>query len=1709
MSTKRKLSLFLVSTLIAQILIGVAQDTNSAKAATAELTATYVNTPATALKGGIFTHDNTARTIKVGASNGKLTKTDENVYFAYMPVDGDFTVMATINSSTPAAVSGSGYSNNRSMIMMKNGLDATSPQISTLYQVSDSDQLQAYRRVGTTVGSAKKVDAVLPTYVKVSRAGTTYTTWYATKPDYSDATQQFTMDDSVNMGQAGSTLNVGLAVCSATTEFQDVRIIQNNVGGVIGTNNVLYDTNPIVNVNSIPDISVAQGTNLASILPKTVSATYSDGTSKQTDVTWTNTDDVKLQGTYSIKGTVAGITGNVTAKVKVVPPAITSTVPLTDIKMIEGSVLNLPKTVTATYSDGTTKDVDVTWTNSQDVDVNKMGIYTVNGKVANFSDTVTVKVIVNSAVTIITDISPVADIYLKKGTALTLPTVVTANYSDGTSKEVPVTWTNSWDVDINTSNIYMVTGNIAEFSGSVSVKVIVSGLAIIQDIKTSTVKVNVSLKNWGDAVAVQYSTNGADWSNYSIVTPTPIVITDNVTLQARSLDAAGNVLETGSLNITNIVKAHTQDGKYYVSPIGLKQPVVNNVLSPATIDNPYYYLNDVLLMVSPGDTIYMRGGTYNYDTTVKITKNQSGQEGKIINVFAYDGEKPAIDFSGQPYDSSSRGIQLNGDYYHFKGIEIHHAGDNGMKIEGSHNVIENCVFHHNKDGGLQIGPTKATVDINNAAFNRVINCDSYLNYDPDTNGGNADGFSCKLFPGQGNSFYGCRAWANSDDGWDMLQSNYQVKIQNCWTWNNGNPANFGNPAGFKSNANGFKLGGDYTHGNHIITNSIAFNNAMKGFDENHQMTGLTAYNNLSFGNGINYSFNESPDDMTKHKVKNNISYAPVSSDANLVAGTIESNNSWDNIALKPVASDFVSLKVEDAMAPRNADGSLPNNGFGKTTGTKFIDKGTPVGMPYTGAAPDLGAFEADGKVITPPTYTKPVISVDTTDANVSQVVVTISNYGDAPIKKYSLDGGISWIDYTGPFNLTKNYVVQAQGSDSIYNSSSDIGILRITNIKVSDTPEIDPSKLDLTKPIGYGRNATGGGSTGQVFKVTTKDELVIALNAKLKNSAGKEDPSVGRIIIIQNDINLCSKNGIEYTPGVTDPKILPWKDGKDMQNDVMPYITKPNTTIMGAGNGVTLSGGGFRTKNTCDNLIIRNINFEDAYDFFPLWDTVDNEWNCELDNLRLDGATNVWIDHCTFSDGKNLEKVHDSQHQDIPIHHDGLLDLKNGADNVTISNCKFMNHTKTSLIGSGDTVASDAGKFHVTFYNNYYYNCEQRLPRLRFGHVHAFNNYYDAGTGTIVYALGVGANATIYSEGNIFNLNPTEYANGTSRPVDIQKGATGNYFEECGSIVNGTVFGKEKLGTNAVPKYDLTGKPDYDYAIYHVTPDNYTTVRDNIIKSAGYFGTKNTPAKIISISPVADTVIQKGGTLSLPKTVIANYDDNTSIPVIVTWTNVASVDINTPGTYSLSGTIADFAGSVTAKVIVTNPEVKPSIVSITTPNSISLEQGSTLTLPTTVTANYSDSTSKQVAVSWTNSVDVNIPGTYIIKGTIAGYTPGVTIQINVTMAPVVQKDFTVASSFNMSSLQAGSLLDVKTAVTNNKSKSGSVIAIVALYDETDKMVNISYISKVIELGKSENLNSGFKLPTNITDYKVKVFVWDGTSLTNTTMLPLSNVVILK
>jgi len=406
-----------------------------------------------------------------------------------------------------------------------------------------------------------------------------------------------------------------------------------------------------------------------------------------------------------------------------------------------------------------------------------------------------------------------------------------------------------------------------------------------------------------------------------------------------------------ALAIVSVSSAEVLGQPWYVSPTGLD----SNSGSPGS---PFKTIEKAVLAVKAGETIYLRGGTYNL--TVTITLSKSGIQNSLISLLAYPGEVPVLNFSAQTQSSGNRGIVLTGSWWHIKGISITGAGDNGMIISGgSNNLIEQCSFCRNRDSGLQID--------NGAADNFVRNCDSYFNADPPENG-NADGFAPKLTAGSGNSFFGCRAWRNSDDGWDGYlrgANDISTTLENCWAFENGYLED-GNDAGVNANGNGFKMGGsdDKTlmH-NFTLKNCLAFGNKSKGFDQNNNKGSMTLLNCTGHNNGAdNYRITQA---LAAGKVLTLKNCAELGGKVSIGTFAVQEKNSWLTPFIVTTA-DFRSTDPSGATGPRNSDGTLPHIEYMHlAAGSDLIDAGVNTGLPFSGTAPDLGCFETGLTAIVP------------------------------------------------------------------------------------------------------------------------------------------------------------------------------------------------------------------------------------------------------------------------------------------------------------------------------------------------------------------------------------------------------------------------------------------------------------------------------------------------------------------------------------------------------------------------------------------------------------------------------------------------------------------------------------------------------------------------------------------------------------------------
>ncbi|MGK5500942.1 pectate lyase family protein [Streptomyces sp. URMC 125] len=325
----------------------------------------------------------------------------------------------------------------------------------------------------------------------------------------------------------------------------------------------------------------------------------------------------------------------------------------------------------------------------------------------------------------------------------------------------------------------------------------------------------------------------------------------------------------------------------------------------------------------------------------------------------------------------------------------------------------------------------------------------------------------------------------------------------------------------------------------------------------------------------------------------------------------------------------------------------------------------------------------------------------------------------------------------------------------------------------------DPARAVLPENDGWA--AAEGGTTGgaaadadHVFTVTDRAELVAALGngddtpkiIKVKGTIHGNADDQGTPLTCedyQRDGYTLEKYLQAYDPAV-------WGDAEPSgpleearaasaaeQDKRVKIRVGSNTTIIGVGDDATILGASLQIRGA-ENVIVRNITFEDTYDCFPQWDPTDGEngaWNSEYDNVVVYGSRHVWLDHNTFTDGRRPDSAQPRYFGQLFQQHDGLLDIVRGADLVTVSWNVFTEHDKTVLLGNSDgAAADDRGKLRTTFHHNLFEDVNERAPRVRFGKVDAYNNHFRQNEGAKYgYTWGIGKEAALVAEHNAFTLH--------------------------------------------------------------------------------------------------------------------------------------------------------------------------------------------------------------------------------------------------------------------------------------------------------------------------------------------------------------------
>lgn len=321
-----------------------------------------------------------------------------------------------------------------------------------------------------------------------------------------------------------------------------------------------------------------------------------------------------------------------------------------------------------------------------------------------------------------------------------------------------------------------------------------------------------------------------------------------------------------------------------------------------------------------------------------------------------------------------------------------------------------------------------------------------------------------------------------------------------------------------------------------------------------------------------------------------------------------------------------------------------------------------------------------------------------------------------------------------------------------------------------------------------------GGEGGEEITVTTLSELEAALN--------KTEPA---IIKIETLITTTDANG-------------------NLIDKSAAIGAKSNKTIISeTGNGHIKN---IEIKLNGENYIVKNMKFSEciAIDYFG---------GTGNDSLKIGGGKYVWIDHCEFfskltpthNDGfeltpeerEQLSKNAEEGEVDKD-YYDGLLDITNGAAFITVSNCYFHDHQKAILCGSGD--GADDAKYdvniRVTFYNNYFKDIGSRIPMIRYGKAHVFNNYYsnekiDFGNSS---AINCRSNSELLIEYNKF---------------EGYKRAWGYYFDISYPSGKANVRGNDAGSAEEASVASTDWEPKYEW----VVEKNLETLVDNVVANAG------------------------------------------------------------------------------------------------------------------------------------------------------------------------------------------------------------------------------------------------------------------------------------
>ncbi|PKL92869.1 MAG: hypothetical protein CVV21_00570 [Candidatus Goldiibacteriota bacterium HGW-Goldbacteria-1] len=497
--------------------------------------------------------------------------------------------------------------------------------------------------------------------------------------------------------------------------------------------------------------------------------------------------------------------------------------------------------------------------------------------------------------------------------------------------------------------------------------------------------------------------------------------------------------------------------------------------------------------------------------------------------------------------------------------------------------------------------------------------------------------------------------------------------------------------------------------------------------------------------------------------------------------------------LTPTPQNYFVFQAEDGCS---YDGIIESTNAGYT-GTGYINLNNAAGTAYTFA---LNMSSA---------------------ANVNLTFRYANGSANNRNMEIKINGAV--VSSSFDFNTTSAWTVWQENT---FNAALAAGnnLITLTSLTAEGAPNIDRisavsanisagscSAPSATPTYTYTVNST---STATYTPVQTQSVLTDGMVGFATQNGGTTGGEGGVIYDVTNLADL-----ITYAAGDTPAVIRVTGEINSGDDKGKSVRVGSNKTIIGCGSGAFFNGIGLMISNE-SNIIIRNIKFTlvsitnttDPAVYDPDGDEgrpqiIVNGGDCvSIQNT----CTNIWVDHCEFyQQDPNVQT-----NQDL---YDGLLDVKNNSNYITLSWNYFHDHHKCHLVGSSD---SDNYDRKITFHHNRYNNIKERMPSYRFGTGHVYNNYfYD------VLSSGVNSRmeACLRVENNYFENSddPILTANSTLDGYwDLRSGFNGadnsNIYQNC---------------TNNRPTSSTcTFNPTYDYS---AALEPASSVKASVIAGAG------------------------------------------------------------------------------------------------------------------------------------------------------------------------------------------------------------------------------------------------------------------------------------